>query len=86
MNKHDATEQAYKNGYKAGYEAAYFEMSIDTENRKMTNFEKIKNMSVEEMTEFMVLVNTCGCDCCKGICAVMNCNDGFKNWLESEAK
>ena len=51
----------------------------------MTNYEKIKNMSVEEMVDFMVLVNASGCDCCKGICAGMSCNDGFKNWLESEA-
>ncbi len=51
----------------------------------MTNFEKIKQMSVEEMTEFMSTIDTSACSCCKGKCACMSCRDGFRAWLESEA-
>lgn len=58
----------------------------DNLNNKMTNYEKIKNMSKIEMAEFFVSGGS-GCtsctydfqDCLGG------CLDGRKKWLESEA-
>ena len=62
--------------------------------KKMTNFERIKGMSVEELAEFLLKVNTAYSEPCmtgekdckwedyqthdKG------CKDCFKEWLESE--
>jgi hypothetical protein len=49
----------------------------------MTNFEKIKNMSVEELANFI-----CGltyCDYCP-ICCRGGCEHSWERWLESEAE
>lgn len=64
--------------------------------KKMTNFERIKGMSVEELAEFILKVNTAYSEPCmtgetdckwedypthdKG------CKDCFKEWLESECE
>ena len=55
----------------------------------MTNFEKIKNMTVEEMVEFIILKDDC--ECCKyadddDACDEFECRDGIKAWLEQEAE
>lgn len=68
----------------------------------MTNFEKIKNMSVEEMAEFIggddvedTLLNAaCSSEYCKhfrddGLCLAEGdntCVPAVKKWLESEVK
>lgn len=54
----------------------------------MTNYEKIKSMSLEEMAEWLdeTLLDH---DCCVGIdvnCEECDCISGRKKWLESEAK
>lgn len=54
----------------------------------MTNYEKIKNMSVKELAEFIygTAINDCEY-CCNGKCDDKNyCLDGHKQWLESEAE
>ena len=54
----------------------------------MTNYKKIKNMSVKEMADFIDR-NDC-CDCCAyrvdGCRALIDCPEGIKKWLESEAE
>lgn len=59
----------------------------------MTNFERIKQMSVEELTEF--LEDTQGLPECGGCPALVvclangydwQCNEAIKYWLEQEAK
>ena len=52
----------------------------------MTNFEKIKSMSVDEMVAFLRDAN-CYTTClymldCEG---EMNCNNGIKKWLQNKA-
>ena len=55
----------------------------------MTNYERIKNMSVEEMAQFICGIyddDTCKYD--KFICGttILNYDEGgIKHWLESEA-
>lgn len=49
----------------------------------MTNYEKIKNMNVDEMEEFLMRVH------CSGFMCGAHDDDEFpfdKEWLESEAK
>ena len=59
----------------------------------MTNLDRIKSMTVDEMAEFL---DTIGRDCTK-VCAHMNkhkcsglfpgiCKVGIKKWLEQEAE
>lgn len=53
----------------------------------MTNFERIKEMNIEEMAEFHS--NNCDCTYCvcypePGPCS-LSCKAGVKKWLESEA-
>ncbi len=52
----------------------------------MRNYERIKNMSVEEMA--LWFYNTIDCDRCvhgdKTTCKDAQCEDGMKEWLESE--
>lgn len=58
----------------------------------MTNFEKIKNMSVDEMAE--KLDESFACDRCpikefcdkKTFTHCMSCTDVWKNWLKSEVE
>ena len=58
----------------------------------MTNYEKIKNMSIDETANFIVdndlLCSTCAFFDEKGNCRCsigLMCVDGIKKWLESEA-
>lgn len=74
-------------------EATVREMEEIMHGKKMTNFEKIKSMSKEQMTHFVLdALNNDVCDYCK------NCNTSclededcleneeiIKKWLESEA-
>jgi len=47
----------------------------------MTNYEKIKQMSIDEMAEFIGECDYCNNDLeCNG-----NCDECCKKWLESEA-
>lgn len=56
----------------------------------MTNFEKIKKMSIDEMSEFFGERGCC--ECCiydnNFICTPQNscCEGGVRKWLESEAE
>lgn len=58
----------------------------------MTNYEKIKNMSVEEMTGLMAHIANYPCLFCAdkaGCCSkgdVIKCYNGLKKWLESEVE
>lgn len=56
----------------------------------MTNFEKVKNMSPEELAKFIDELTThcngneCeGCPICEGICC---CNIEIEYWLNKEVK
>ena len=56
----------------------------------MTNYEKIKAMSVEEMAEFC---DSCSCKRCiyykeheLNFCDEYECIDGITQWLESEVE
>lgn len=51
----------------------------------MTNYDRIKQMSVKEMVAFLQNV-TCYTTCIyqKECQADKNCNEGIKKWLESE--
>lgn len=53
----------------------------------MTNYEMIKQFSVEEMAEFFNDLDNC--DTCmydRIPCKELSCKDGIKEWLESEAE
>ncbi len=53
----------------------------------MTNFERIKNMSVEEMAA-QIIETGLGCEYCKydDYTCSNDCEFGVKKWLESEAE
>lgn len=51
----------------------------------MTNYEKIKSMSAEEMAEFMYKFQSDICAYCGSCESDFKCWHGFKKWLESEA-
>lgn len=51
----------------------------------MTNFEKIKSMSVNELAGWLSLHNNCVfCPACNGNCEEENCFMLQVNWLNSE--
>lgn len=57
----------------------------------MTNFEKIKSMTIDEMTEELFYIIDCsGCPINKWRdhscpnCDIIGCKSALKNWLESE--
>lgn len=56
----------------------------------MTNYEKIKSMTVEEMTEFIVNFDTDEfCRCCDEVsafcfCRGNKCNEAVAEWLNEE--
>ncbi len=57
----------------------------------MTNYEAIRNMSIEEMAEFLDNHVIRSCLHCSyrnedGNCYDRNCKLGYKKWLESEVK
>ena len=53
----------------------------------MTNLDRIKNMTLDEMAE---LLDTKACECCAyrslPPCGFKSCKDGIKKWLEQEAE
>lgn len=55
----------------------------------MTNFEKIKQMSVEDMADFFARMKYCRCCPIKAFCLNtdgIGCRNVFRKWLESEAE
>lgn len=60
---------------------------VDGHMDKMTNYERIKSMSIDEMVE---LISKGECYCCKQttdqFCVEMTCEQGIKQWLESEVE
>lgn len=57
----------------------------------MTNYEKIKAMSIEEMAEkILIMVETCVCCPAMGTTCIRDdgksCEQTVKEWLESEVK
>lgn len=55
----------------------------------MTNFERIKAMSVGEMTEWLDSFDFTECNCCaytNSNCHNVSCEDGHKQWLGSEVE
>jgi len=50
----------------------------------LTNFEKIKGMSVEEMAEFLDDCTECECCVLKDRACDVECNFNIKEWLELE--
>lgn len=72
-----------------GYIDTYFEI---VESDKQTHADRIRNMSDEELAEFLDIVGEDGissqyadvpCDCC---CEKTECSKCWKDWLQSEAK
>lgn len=92
--------QVGKNDYSIGYSSydlkivlgyidTYFEI---VESDKPTNADRIRNMSDEELAEFLDIVGEDGissqyadvpCDCC---CEKTECSKCWKDWLQSEAE
>lgn len=65
----------------------YDKLSKDNANKKITNYEKIRNMSKKEIAGF--LGNSgCGCICCtyEYQNCFGGCLEGREMWLESEAR
>ena len=54
----------------------------------MTNYERIKNMSVEEIAEILASATLClNFGECEGLrCGSRECQELHKQWLESEAE
>ena len=53
----------------------------------MTNYERIKNMSVEEMAKILASATLCVNFGCKGLrCGCKECQELHKQWLESEVE
>lgn len=59
----------------------------------MNNYEKIKNMTMDEMVEFIHTfgVNCCACaffrkKICDGICILGECKVGHRIWLQQESE
>lgn len=54
-----------------------------------TNYEKIKNMTLDEMAEFLTdrsACDTCDCDMEENKCMAVGCLDGIKQWLQQESE
>lgn len=53
----------------------------------MTNYERIKNMNVEEIAKILASATLCVNFECKGLrCGCKECQELHKQWLESEAE
>ena len=58
----------------------------------MTNFERIKNMSVEEMAKLIDRIGNVPCECCSDKTCTgdstkpQRCRDSIKKYLEEEVK
>lgn len=72
-----------------GFIDEYFEI---VESKEQTNADRIRNMSDEELAEFLDIVGEDGissqyadipCDCC---CEKTECSKCWKEWLQSEAE
>lgn len=72
-----------------GFIDEYFEI---VESKEQTNADKIRDMSDEELAEFLDIVGEDGissqytdvpCDCC---CEKTECSKCWKEWLQSEAE
>lgn len=50
----------------------------------MTNFEKIKNMSVEELADYISVM--LDCRCCPANCLNAECIVAIEQWLNSEVE
>lgn len=50
----------------------------------MTNFERIKNMTVEEMADFLDRYISCNNCPAKHACLHSSCCKSFYNWLEDD--
>jgi len=48
----------------------------------MTQLERIKSMSSEQLKEF--IADNCYCTVCNNAFCTIDCKIGIKNWLESE--
>ena len=78
------SEQSYKNGYTKGYEQGKKEAVA--KNTITTNYDRIRNMSVEELARFLNELNyQTGCKIPTS-CLARECNDCIKLWLESEVE
>ena len=56
-------------------------------DEKQTNYDRIRNMSVEELAEELAFRVICSCCPCKKLCDEDNgfgCVEVFRIWLESE--
>ena len=66
------------------------EVEKEIKKQAITNYDKIRNMTVEEMAEFIVNRNDCeGCPCDvddKDYCKGGSCNASVMAWLESESE
>lgn len=67
----------------------YAEKCKDFEKKKITNFERIKQMSIEEMADYIACRMCCSTCPIKPVCIhdhVIGCRNVFRKWLESEAE
>lgn len=58
-------------------------------DRPMTNYERIKNMSIDEMAEFLADNDDNCCFCTRryeDVCLTPDCKYHIKQWLESEVE
>ncbi|MCC0697425.1 hypothetical protein [Clostridioides sp. ES-S-0048-02] len=62
----------------------YDELSKDNANKKITNYEKIRNMNKEDMIKFLAYNGSCQWCIYEVETCVLNCNEGHKNWLEDK--
>ncbi|HBH3652779.1 TPA: hypothetical protein KSK13_003443 [Clostridioides difficile] len=60
------------------------ELSKDNVNKKVTNYEKIRNMNKEEMFKFIACNGSCQWCIYEVETCDLNCDKGYKKWLESE--
>ncbi len=94
MNKTITCDCGYIAPYNSYMKAHYCGTCGFYQKDKHTNFEKIKDMTVEEMAEFLDRVRYDYCTtCCNNLNNCMRnnaiepiCKNHFINWLESEIK
>ena len=54
----------------------------------MNNFERIKQMTIDEMINLLLdsCCDTCACDIDENKCMATGCEEGIKQWLKSEVE
>ena len=67
----------------SGYVITTKEKRKYVRSKKQTNADRIRNMTDEELAEFLVTVN---CAYCKHENTEKDCEDCFLEWLQAEAK